>query len=435
MIYASTQSPREPGQRPSIQLPVLKQPCHMLRGMENALFHSSCKGRCLGLAVLMLSLQTTVAIAQGLDDAQTKSLPVEQDQTLKLGNRTQVSYDSYILGPGDGLQIELLDLPELSGQFVISPDGTIHMPRLRSLTVEGLTIEELRYFLTQQFSTYVRDPQVYIRPIAYRPVRIYVGGEVKRPGYYTLGGIEIDKIYGNGYSTKSGSFYSRHLGARVGMLHKDQLSHENNIGRQFVLPTVFDAIRRAQGITPYSDLSKVRVTRKRALGQGGGRVQTDLNFISLFTEGNESQNIRLFDGDVLTVKKSDKIMRDQLLKAGQTNLSPQFMNVFVSGRVKSPGAIAVPQGAMLNQAIAVAGGPKLLRGKVEFIRFTPEGEVDRRIFSYNSSAVANGPNNPVLMAGDLINIRDSPLSATTTVLNEFTTPFMGIYSIYAIFDN
>ena len=54
--------------------------------------------------------------------------------------------------------------------------------------MEGLTIEELRGFLTEQYKAYVLDPQVYVRPMAYRPIRIYVGGEVKRPGYYTLSG-------------------------------------------------------------------------------------------------------------------------------------------------------------------------------------------------------------------------------------------------------
>ena len=52
------------------------------------------------------------------------------------------------------------------------------------LYVESLTVEELRTFLTCN-STYVRDPQVYVRPVAYRPIRVYVGGEVKRPGYHT----------------------------------------------------------------------------------------------------------------------------------------------------------------------------------------------------------------------------------------------------------
>ena len=110
-----------------------------------------------------------------------------------------------------------------------------------------------------------------------------------------------------------------------------------------MFPTVYDAIRTAQGITPYSDLSQVEVVRKRAQGLGGGRIRTNLNFLSLLTEGNDSQNIRLFDGDTLRVKKSPVVMRDQLLMAGQSNLSPLFMKVFVSGRVQNPGDITYPK--------------------------------------------------------------------------------------------
>ena len=118
--------------------------------------------------------------AQNLIDGQRTATEVvkEESQTLQVERRAQINYDAYILGPGDGLQIELLDLPELSGSFSIGPDGTLYLPRLRALYVEGLTIEELRAFLTQKFSTYVRDPQVYVRPVVYRPVRVYVGGEV-----------------------------------------------------------------------------------------------------------------------------------------------------------------------------------------------------------------------------------------------------------------
>ena len=202
-----------------------------------------------------------------------------------------------------------------------------------------------------------------------------------------------------------------------------------------MFPTVFDAIRTAQGITPYSNLSKVQVTRKRALGIGGGRIRTNLDFLSLITDGNESQNIRLFDGDVVAVSKSKVVLREQLLKAGQTNLTPQFMNVFVSGRVKNPGGVTLPQGSVLNQALSLAGGIQLLRGKVEFIRFTREGEIDRRIFKYKPGAASDAPNNPVLMAGDIINVNESILSAGIGVMNELTSPAVGIYSVYSIFNN
>ena len=122
-----------------------------------------------------------------VEDLQVKPVSLEQ--------RARVSYDAYILGPGDSLEIELLDLPELSGKFSIGPDGTLYLPRLRALYVEGLTVEGLRTFLKQQFSTFVRDPQIYVRPVEYRPVRVYVGGEVKRPGYYTLSGeTKLDRL-------------------------------------------------------------------------------------------------------------------------------------------------------------------------------------------------------------------------------------------------
>ena len=127
-------------------------------------------------------------------------------------------------------------------------------------------------------------------------------------------------------------------------------------------------------------------------------------------------------------------MRQQLLKAGQSNLSPQFINVFVTGRVNSPGRITLPQGSSLNQAIAVAGGTRLLKGKLEFVRFTQEGEIDRRIFSYNPGADADTPNNPILSAGDLIRVKDSALGTTIGVINEFTSPAVGIYSLYSLFN-
>ena len=365
---------------------------------------------------------------------------VEQAQPLPLEQRSQITYDAYILGPGDGLQIELLDLPELSGTFSIGPDGTLYLPRLRALYVEGLTVEELRYFLTEQFSTYVRDPQVYVRPVRYRPIRIYIGGEVRRPGYYTLSGdrdlstlstaAEATQLQaGTATSTTRPGLGQVPGGAAAGA------GGSGLITFGAVFPTVFDAIRTAQGITPYSNLSKVQVTRKRALGIGGGRIRTNLDFLSLITDGNESQNIRLFDGDVVAVSKSKVVLREQLLKAGQTNLTPQFMNVFVSGRVKNPGGVTLPQGSVLNQALSLAGGIQLLRGKVEFIRFTREGEIDRRIFKYKPGAASDAPNNPVLMAGDIINVNESILSAGIGVMNELTSPAVGIYSVYSIFNN
>ena len=366
--------------------------------------------------------------------------------------RARVTYDTYLLGPGDSLQIELENIPELSGTYSIGPDGTMYLPRLRALFVEGLSVEELRVFLTQQFRTFVRQPEIYLRPIGYRPVRIYVGGEVRRPGYYTLSGSQqlggvsssadgaIRESGGDQMTTRPS------LGSGQGFEAAGRAGSSGPVGPSggsggsgglttygAFFPTVFDAIRAAQGITPYSNLSAVQVTRRQPLSSGGGKIRTSLNFLSLINEGDESPNIRLFDGDVVSVAKSQEVLREQLLKAGQTNLSPQFLQVYVSGRVKAPGATTLPQGSSLNQAIISAGGLQLLRGKVEFVRFTREGELDRRIFNYNPNAAADTTANPILISGDIIRVQESALSAGIGLLNELTGPFVGVYSVYSLF--
>ena len=385
------------------------------------------------------ALCSTAALVLGCPSLAAAELVAQASPAPRPADRTRVVYDAYILGPGDTLQIELLDIPELSGTFSIGPDGTLYLPRLRALYVEGLTVEELRYFLTEQFKAFVKKPELYVRPLGYRPVRIYVGGEVKRPGYYTLSGSqELTNLSSSAEATQL-SAGTAGVDTRPGLNQvpggapagTGSGAGISTFGALF--PTVFDAIRTAQGITPYSDLSQVQVTRKQALSAGGGRIRAQLNFLSVITEGEESQNIRLFDGDVVSVGRSAVVLREQLLKAGQTNLSPQFLQVFVSGRVTTPGPQTLPQGSSLNQAIVSAGGLKVLHGKVEFVRFTREGEIDRRTFSYNPNAPSDDYRNPILMAGDIIRIQESPLSGALGVLNEFASPAVGIYSVYSLF--
>ena len=266
---------------------------------------------------------------------------------------------------------------------------------------------------------------MYVRPISYRPIRVYVGGEVRRPGYYTLSGIQNLSIQAN---------ESQQLADNQS---KDPQQEKLNLNRSSftVFPTIFDSIQSAQGITPYSNLSKVKVTRRQSLSNGGGRIRTQVNFLALITEGDESQNIRLFDGDVVNVSKSPTVLREQLIEASQTNLTPEFMQVYVTGRVKKAGPIILPQGSNLIHALNLAGGTQVLHGKVEFIRSTRGGEMDRRVFGHNSNVPTGDYRNPVLMAGDVIRVRETAVTKSVDIIKEFTTPVIGVYSIYSIFDD
>jgi len=388
----------------------------------------------MNLKLSSLNKATCVAISlcvgiASFSPAGLADQPSRKSQIVK--SNVNVASTTYLLGPGDVLQVEILDVPELSGNYAIGPDGTMYLPRVRALYVEGLTVEELRYFLSQQFSFFVKNPQLFVRPIEYRPIRIYVGGEVLRPGYYTLRGQDSSKLI-SGESTPLNSTTVIAGGSSRSSMPIMKAPAVLADSSKLSFPTVFDAIRSAQGISPYANLSAVEVTRKQSLGSGGGRIRAVINLMSLINNGDESQNIRLFDGDVVNVGKSSTLLSDQLVKAGRTNLSPQYIEVYISGRVRTPGTISMQQGTTLNQAISVAGGVKLLRGKVQFLRFLGDGKTDQRNFHYAPTAPSNSFPNPILAAGDVIRVNDSAFSAGVEALGEVTAPLLGIYSIYGI---
>ena len=90
--------------------------------------------------------------------------------------------------------------------------------------------------------------------------------------------------------------------------------------------------------------------------------------------------------------------------------------------------------AAARPGLNIAGGTLLLKGECEFVLLAREGYVDRRVFTYDPNAASTSYNNRILMAGDIIRVRDSALSAGIGLLNEVATPFVGVYGLYSIFN-
>lgn len=86
----------------------------------------------------------------------------------------------------------------------------------------------------------------------------------------------------------------------------------------------------------------------------------------------------------------------------------------------------------LNDAVALSGGTKVIKGPVKFIRFNNDGSVDKRKFNLNNSAKRGSYNNPYLSNGDVIFVGDGLFASTTEVLSEVTSPFQSILSIVGL---
>jgi polysaccharide export outer membrane protein len=92
---------------------------------------------------------------------------------------------SATLGAGDVFEIRVFQEPELSGIFQVGPQGDVIFPLCRRVVVVGLTAngaaEKLRTCLSEGF---LRNPQVSVLVKEYNSKKVFVFGEVQKPGTF-----------------------------------------------------------------------------------------------------------------------------------------------------------------------------------------------------------------------------------------------------------
>jgi polysaccharide export outer membrane protein len=90
----------------------------------------------------------------------------------------------YTLSSGDKLHIVVFGENNLSGDYTITPEGTIGFPLVGDIPAAGLTITQLQKNVTASLGKgYVQNPRVTIDTSSLRP--FYILGEVNKPGQYS----------------------------------------------------------------------------------------------------------------------------------------------------------------------------------------------------------------------------------------------------------
>lgn len=207
----------------------------------------------------------------GAKSSGTYTLPQAQRQVNKeneeLNRRlieetfsTSVS-DDYLIGPGDLLDIQVLEAPDLDTQARVSSHNNISFPLIGKVEVGGLTSQEAEQRIKEDLTEkYMHDPHVIVSVKEYKSQRVAVIGSVKIPGTYEL------------------------------------------LGKGNIL----DALALAGGLSP--EASEVAyVTRKDRSGEEKS-VKIDLD--ELLDEGNTSLNVPIHMGDVVYVPEAGVIYVD-----------------------------------------------------------------------------------------------------------------------------
>ena len=164
---------------------------------------------------------------------------------------------NYQLGPGDVLEISVWGYEDLQvKEIAVRPDGMIAFPLVGEVQAAGLTPGELNQTITRLLSKYVKNPTVTVNIMKFRTTRVYVLGEVTKPGMY-------------------------------------ELEKQHNL---------LDAVGIAGSYTKYTAKKKVFVISKNQTEK-----PRQANLLRLMEKGDMSQNYELADGDVVYLTTNNRI--------------------------------------------------------------------------------------------------------------------------------
>jgi polysaccharide export outer membrane protein len=248
--------------------------------------------------------------------------------TFDLLNEMEVEYESqvrevakefgvhdlqYLIGPGDVVQVTVWDHPELtipagsfrdpesSGQQV-GHDGYLFYPYVGLVKTSGMNIAALRDVLTDKLSAYIQDPQLDVRVVGFRSKRVYVVGEVNRPGVLPLTDIPL---------------------------------------------TIADAISLSGGLTETAYKSGVNISRDG--------VVHEIDLKALYDFADSSQNLMLKHGDIVNVLDRSQ---QKVFVMGEVR-TPGSVEI-INGELSLAGALGEVGG--VNQLTANSGAIYVIRG-------------------------------------------------------------------------
>jgi polysaccharide export outer membrane protein len=157
----------------------------------------------------------------------------------------------YVIGEDDLLDISVWKEPEIARRVPVRSDGKISLPLVNDVVAAGLTPMRLQAQITEKLRKFLTEPQVTVTVMATNSRRVYIMGEVGRPGPMPL----------------------------------------------LANMTVLQAITTAGGLGQFANSSKIRILRT----EGGKQVVYSFNYKDVLAGKNPEQNIILKPGDSIIV--------------------------------------------------------------------------------------------------------------------------------------
>lgn len=310
---------------------------------------------------------------------------------------TQVT-EAYTLGSGDRIHLDFFNIPEYTGEVQILADGTLNLPLVGSLSVQGMTLQEASTTIVTAYDQLLRNPIVTVSLVRPRPLRVSIAGEVNRPGSYAIP-----------------------LTAEVGGTSELQW------------PTVTQVIQTAGGITQQADISNIRIQRAQ---RSGSPQDITVNLWDLLQQADLSQDVRLRDGDNIMIATATSLQPAEATRLSSASFSPDTIQVSIVGEVVTPGTVEVPPNTPLNQALMAAGGfdkSRARTSRVDLIRINPDGSATQRTVEIDFAQGINETTNPALRNNDVIVVGRSGTASFSDTVDGVLETLGRIFPIFTLF--
>jgi polysaccharide export outer membrane protein len=92
----------------------------------------------------------------------------------------------YVLGAGDRIRVDVFGVPEYSGEYAVNIDGTVNLPLVGSLSLNGLDLRQAADRIATRYAPLLTRSTVNVNLVTARSLRVAVSGEVSRPGSYAI---------------------------------------------------------------------------------------------------------------------------------------------------------------------------------------------------------------------------------------------------------
>jgi polysaccharide export outer membrane protein len=135
---------------------------------------------------MLLALTAGSATQAHQEPAANPGKPAGNASQATAATPTPASDADYKIGPQDVLRIDVWKEPDITRVAPVRPDGRISLPLLNDVQAAGLTPTQLAATLTEGLKKFITNPQVTVSVSEINSRRVYVTGEVTKPGAFPL---------------------------------------------------------------------------------------------------------------------------------------------------------------------------------------------------------------------------------------------------------